>query len=119
MKAMRLIACVGFLVAGACSAPPPEPDAESATAASRLLALREGDWTTSMRDLAILIEQLESSDPAVRMVAIDRLMNLTGEDHGFRYDDPPAERAAAVLRWAAWLSQRIDSADMDGSAPPQ
>jgi len=120
MRAMRFVVCLALIFLGACSAPPPEADAESPTAAGRLLALREGVWTNSPRDLALLIEQLESSDPTVRMVALDHLWNLTGEDHGFRYDDPPAQREAAVERWADWLRTRVDrngGADKDGRAP--
>jgi hypothetical protein len=107
MKA--LLAASPLLIFFACSAPPPQADPESPVAADRLLALREQEWTTSSHDLALLIEQLDSSDPAVRMLAADILLHLTGEDHGFRYDDPAPARSAAVDQWAEWLRQRVDS----------
>ncbi len=75
--------------------------------AERLLALNERPWTTSPEDLAALIEQLDSDDPAVRMLAHDRLESLTGEDFGFRYDDRPDLREEAVERWSAWLRGRM------------
>lgn len=116
-----LYAASVVLVAG-CSAPSRQPDPESPVAADRLLALRDRAWTDSSAHLAALIEQLDSADPAVRMVAADTLTTLTGEDHGFRYDKPLGVRNAAVDRWAAWLRERIDAGGhteaVDGDAEP-
>jgi hypothetical protein len=38
------------------------------------------------------------------MAAIDALRRGTGEDLGYRFDDPPADRAAAIARWEARAS---------------
>jgi len=72
---------------------------DSPMAASRLYAIeraaREGD-TTQIRNI---IEQLESDDPAVRMLAIGALERLTDRTYGYRHDDPALHRRAAVHRW--------------------
>jgi hypothetical protein len=38
------------------------------------------------------------------MAAIDALRRGTGEDLGYRFDDPPADRATAIARWEARAS---------------
>jgi hypothetical protein len=35
------------------------------------------------------------------MAAIDALRRATGEDLGYRFDDPPKARAEAISRWEA------------------
>lgn len=56
---------------------------------------RSGDSSEARR----LVEQLDSDDPAVRMMAIGALERLTGTTHGYRHYDPPLERRAAIARW--------------------
>jgi hypothetical protein len=50
-----------------------------------------------------IIRQLDSDDPAVRMLAIGALERLTGETHGYRHFDHPLERRNAISRWIAWF----------------
>ena len=61
-------------------------------------AVTKKDWSA----IPGLIELLDSSDPAERLVAIGALRSITGEDFGYRIADPPAIRGQAVDRWAAW-----------------
>ena len=42
-------------------------------------------------------------DAAVRMAAQHALLRITGSDLGYRFDDGPEARAAALARWQAWL----------------
>jgi hypothetical protein len=46
-----------------------------------------------------LVDLLEDSDEAVRMVAIRALRQLLGTDLGYRYYAGESERALAVARW--------------------
>lgn len=58
-------------------------------------AARDGD-RSAIREI---VEELDSDDPAVRLVAIESLEHLTGETYGYRpYDDRP-ERRDAIRRW--------------------
>lgn len=73
---------------------------ESPVPAARLHAMEavaHGD--RSPATLRRLIEQLDSDDGAVRLVAISTLARLTGETRGYRYDDPVGVRRAAIDRW--------------------
>jgi hypothetical protein len=67
-------------------------------------------------DLAALVEQLDSDDAGVRSLAISTLQRLTGETLGYRHDDPPAARQAAVVRWVDFVKQR-EAATSGGAAP--
>lgn len=58
-----------------------------------------------------LIQQLDSDDPAARLLAIRALEKRTGQTLDYRYDDPPWKRDAAVNRWMLWYQAR------DGVAP--
>jgi hypothetical protein len=72
---------------------------DSPMPASRLYAIerasRAGD-TTAIRSI---IEQLDSDDPAVRLMAIGALQRLTGLTYGYHHDDDLLRRRAASWRW--------------------
>lgn len=64
--------------------------------------LRMGD----RRGLATMVDALDSPDPLVRARAILVLSDRTGETFGYKADDEPDERAAALSRWRAWMGHR-------------
>ena len=49
-----------------------------------------------------LIEQLQSLDPAARMLAIRTLERMTGQTMGYDHAAPAWQRVPAVRRWADW-----------------
>jgi hypothetical protein len=53
-----------------------------------------------------LIAELGSEDSFQRLKAIEELQGLTRLNFGFRFNAPPAGRAAAVLRWQAWWKEQ-------------
>ena len=63
--------------------------------------LRMGD----RRGLVPMIDALEDPDPLVRARAILVLQDQTGETLGYKADDKPVDRGAAVARWRAWLAR--------------
>lgn len=64
-----------------------------------------------------LVGQLENEDSAVRFYAIESLKTITGRDYGYRYQDQPAERHAAVQRWReAYDLSDVETEFTDGSA---
>lgn len=69
--------------------------------------VRAGD----ARGMRTLVDGLVHSDPRIRSRSIDVLAQVTGERFGYRADDHPHERRAAVARWTAWLDAR--------AAPPR
>jgi HEAT repeat protein len=56
--------------------------------------------------LPALVDRLEDPDEVVRLTAHDELRHRSGQDFGFVPWADPAERAAAVARWRAWLAKR-------------
>ncbi len=69
-------------------------------AASSLLRMKDD------RGLYTAIAGLEDPDPLVRSKCLLLLEDATGETFGFRADQEPDERAAAVARWRAWAAAR-------------
>lgn len=53
-----------------------------------------------------LIGQLESIDPAARLLAAAKLRELTGESFGYSDAAPEWERQAAIDRWRAWADEQ-------------
>lgn len=58
------------------------------------------------RGLNGVINGLADADPRVRQKCITMLEAHTGETMGFKADDRPAERNAAIARWRAWACGR-------------
>lgn len=58
-------------------------------------AARNGDVGAAKQ----IVEQLDSDDPAVRLLAIGALERLTGETHGYCHADPTEQRQIAIARW--------------------
>ncbi|MDJ0974292.1 MAG: HEAT repeat domain-containing protein [Planctomycetota bacterium] len=64
--------------------------------------VRAGD----ARGMRTLVDGLVHSDPRIRSRSINVLEQVTGERFGYRADDHPHERRAAVARWTSWLEAR-------------
>ena len=59
-----------------------------------------------MRGLDTMLYGLEHSDPRIRARSILVLQEVTGQTRGYRADDPPVDRSAAVARWRAWAQNQ-------------
>ncbi|MFO0875593.1 MAG: hypothetical protein U0575_16735 [Phycisphaerales bacterium] len=59
-----------------------------------------------------LVDALDNDDPAVRFMAQETLVRLTGQDCGYRFSDPPLVRAEAIQRWIVF----VRDGEVDGSA---
>jgi len=95
----------GILWMTACSADRRRPDLDSAAPGDKLYAIQklglraESGRRASRRELQQIIEQLESDDPAVRMMAAMALEKHTGQRRGYDPYAGLAERQAAVDGW--------------------
>ncbi len=69
-------------------------------AASALLELHDASG------FAVLVGGLDDTDARRRAKCIDVLAEKTHERFGFEPDGDPAERAASIRRWKAWLAAR-------------
>ena len=103
LYAMRFVPYAAILafgsVLGSCAPSATEGDFDSPNSAAKLYAIEKAARDGDRSALSDLVEQLDSHDPAVRLMAITALERLTGETYGYRHYDPPAERNAAIERW--------------------
>lgn len=107
-----ILAASGLLLAGCSVKEEPSLTANDPLAQNTWIAQAvENDDVSACQGL---IELLDSSDPAERLVAIGALRSITGENHGFRIADPPALRGQAVDRWAAWWLENNPSGNASG-----
>lgn len=75
----------------------------------------EGGGELDPETLRGLVGQLESSDPAARMLAIRALERRTGQTLGFEPSDPEWKRQAAVRRWKTYADQEPGDGAPGGS----
>lgn len=101
MRFLLTICCAVAAPLAGCSASAPatfDTDAPDGRIEAIVAAARHNDRST-LRDL---IDQLDSDDPAVRMLSIRSLQRMTGQTMGYRHSDPDHNRREAVDRWVAW-----------------
>ena len=92
-----IIATVG------CQNPPNTSDMlESSAGVERMRAVARLSDEHRWSNVPVFIRHLEDPDVSVRWAAIQSLEAQVGTDFGFRYNDPPEHRAAAVERWQHW-----------------
>ncbi len=109
-----MIARIGILIAAAgllagCAPASEEGGFDSANPAAQLYAIRDAGVSRDRTKIPALIEQLESDDPAVRLLSIQALERITGTRLGYNYFAPSHERAKAVQGWVeAYESGRFD-----------
>ncbi len=93
-----------LFVAGGCTAPEPRPDFDAAVPASRIAALESALRSRDASKTPQIVEQLDSDDHVVRLLAISTLETLTGRTYGYHYDDPPSLRKQAIKRWVTYVN---------------
>jgi hypothetical protein len=95
----------------------PSASFDSPDSTARLKAIQDAGASGDRASIPRLIEMLDSDDPAVRVMSIGVLEDMTGQDLGF---DPYAEaprRREAVERWEAWYrSNAVPQADRNANS---
>ena len=66
-------------------------------------------FRTAIRDI---VQQLDSVDPAVRLLAISALQRITGQTLGYEHDAPQLQREEAIRRWV----QAVESGEFQAFA---
>lgn len=83
----------------ACGPRASDGDFDSDNPAAKLYAIRRAGEERDRSKIPKLVEQLDSDDPAVRMLAIGALERITGQRHGYNPYASPQDRRAAVEAW--------------------
>lgn len=104
MPTRRLAPLWPLIVLAGCSLPPREASFDSVDPVETTMAIEQATETRDLNKVDELISQLDSSDPAIRLVAIAALRDLTGQDLGYNPGDNESDRLAAVSRWEQWLN---------------
>lgn len=111
-------AVIGATLLGPASCGPPAitGDFDSPQPAARIFATRRAAAETDPGKVRAaipgLIRNLESDDPAVRLLSAEALYELTGETCGYRHYDPEWVRSPSVKRWSeAWLGGELTLRD--------
>ena len=100
-------ACLGGMVAAtSCTAPSiTRGGFDSPAPAARTHAIKvtvetaESNGVLQRSDLKQMVSLLLADDSMVRFMAINGLIQLTGQDLGYRFFDPPEVRFRSVLEW--------------------
>lgn len=111
------VVLTGLLALGACAAPSSRKGGfESDNPATLLYAIQEAGESGDRSKLPRLVESLENDDPAVRMMAMVALENITGERLGYRPYASSVKRAPAVARWQDVIRQGATDAQLQQAA---
>jgi hypothetical protein len=104
MFGRTVLASMTVLLAGACTAPTTRADFDSPHPTASLHAIERAGAERDRTATASLVEQLDSDDPMVRMLALEALLRIEGETHGYWHGDPPHVRRAAIEQWVDYVS---------------
>ena len=114
-----------ILLTGGCTAPSiTRGGFESPAPAARTHAIEETvrnaqrTGTIQRADLESIIEMLMADDSTVRFIAIAGLVELTGEDQGYRFFDPAPVRYEAILRWREYAQTATGAPGLSITPPP-
>lgn len=83
------------------------------------MAIEQAAQTRDLTKVDELVVQLESCDPAIRLVAIAALRDMTGQDLGYNPGDCEADRLAAIERWHAWVVEQRAAGKLPPDPPSQ
>lgn len=84
----------------------PYHDFEDDNPTVRLTAITRAGNARDKKAIPYLVDQLDDSEPDVRLFAIVALRKTTRETFGYRHYGSRRSRAEAVLKWRQWLEQR-------------
>ena len=99
-KRQIFLVIASALLLSACSGPrASEGGFHSDNPAAKLYAIRQAGDNKDASDIAPLVEQLESDDPAVRMFTIEALEQITGTRMGYNPYGSFINRQPAVRKW--------------------
>lgn len=104
-----LIFAAGSCVLTACM-PKGPGGLDSPLAQDRMEAAVDAGEHRDTRSVPGLVVLLGSDDPAVRMVSIHALRDITGVDLGYDYAASEEQREEAIRRWETWVHEHAPAA---------
>ena len=98
-RCVTLLVCLVGALTG-CTPKASQGSFDSADPAAKLYAIHRAGTDRDRAAVKDLVEQLNSDDAAVRMMAINALDRIVGHRLGYNPYAPLVDRQAAVDRWA-------------------
>jgi hypothetical protein len=102
----RLSWLAALLLCAGCQAPRGPVDIHSDDPDLKIIAIQRAAATNNKQDIAPMVDELNSEDPAMRFYSIEALRRLTHDDLGYRYYEDDEQRAPAIARWKDWLKKQ-------------
>jgi hypothetical protein len=99
---MRKIVLILAFASAGCSEPTGPRVVANPDVSVKIPAMKEAVRSHDKAEIASMIDQLDSDDPAVRFYAIEGLRRLTNLTLGYRYYDDEEQRKPAIERWKQW-----------------
>ncbi len=69
----------------------------------KIVAIKRDLACPNHEQLAQLVEDLESDDPAIRFYSIQALQRVTRDDFGYLFYQDEDRRKPAVKKWQEWM----------------
>lgn len=102
MRIRSLAIIVAAAACGGCETPPPETSFASNDPSARTRAIAKATRERDQSAVPDLIELLDSDDPAIRMLSIGALEDLTSRRFGYDHAAPRLERLKSIETWERW-----------------
>ena len=99
MLSLRFLIPLGVSLMMSSCASPNAGGFDAASPGARSKAIQTAAITGDFSAIPRIVEQLDSDDPAIRMLAIESLKRLTGETYGYKHYDPAYVRNEAIVKW--------------------
>jgi hypothetical protein len=101
IRRLGLLILVGGLAGGlpGCAPRASDGDFDSDNPAAKLYAIRQAGEAKDRAKIPKLVEQLDSDDPAVRMLSINALERITGQRMGYNPYASSVERRSSMEAW--------------------
>ena len=93
------------ILVASCASSPSSPSIKSDAPDRAIPAIKSETAAGNKKAIPYLVHDLESTDAAERMYAIDGLRRLTGQDFGYVYYEETDQRQPAVDQWKHWLAE--------------
>ena len=99
MSSLRFLIPIGALLLVSCGASTTAGGFDAASPAARSKAIQTAAIAMDFSAISRIVEQLDSDDPVIRMLAIASLQRLTGETYGYKHYHPAYVRHEAIAKW--------------------
>lgn len=108
----------GLLVGGCSFFDLGHPSLRSPDASLKIPAIKQAAATHDVAAIPTLVQDLNSTDPAVRFYSSYALKRITGRELGYEFYAPETQRRLAIERWNQWVATHLHKPTSSAGGPP-